>query len=163
MKRFITTLIVLIASLILASSAAADDVSDVKEAWVKVNAAFNAGDVDIMSQYIHAEASLFNYEGRTLSEGFDKDGFKAGFDAGLKFDWDANHLNVKVYGNAAVVTGYHVGTITLPNGDVSQGTRRFSEVWIKENGNWKQVHRHASQLEPVPRETLSSTEATNGQ
>ena len=164
MKRVFMILIVFVASIILSNRAIADDAADVKAAWLKSNAALNSGNADAASQSLHPEATLFNYGGRTLNDRwFNPEGLKAAFEAGLKCDWNANHLNVKVYGNAAVVTGYHVGTITPPNGNVSQGTRRFSEFWIKQDGKWTCVHRHASQLEPVPRETLSPPEATNGQ
>jgi len=138
---------------LIPTMANADDVSDVKTSWLKLNQAQNAGDVEVMSQFYYPERSLFDYAGRTLrvSEGFDKAAYKAAFDSGVKFNWNANHLDAKVYGNAAVVTGYHVGTITNADGSIAQGTRRFSEFWIKEGKSWKQVHRHASMLEPVPR------------
>ena len=163
MKRLITTVIVLIASITLVSAAVADDAADVKAAWLKVNAAMNSGDIDVIAQHTHPKGSLFNYSGRLLRESFNADGLKAAFDAGLKFNWGVRSLQATVYGNAAVVTGYHVGTITSENGDINRGTRRFSEFWIKQGGKWKQVHRHASQLEPVQRETIAAPTATNGQ
>ena len=164
MKRLITTLIVLTVSLTLMSAATADDAADVKAAVLKLDEAFNAGDVEVISEYLSGR-SLFNFRGRLLNvaEGFDKDGLKSAFEAGLKFDRSWKHLDVKVYGNAAVVTGYHGGRTTRTNGSFIQGTRRVSEFWIKQSGTWKQVHRHASQLESALREEISPPEATNGQ
>ena len=132
---------------------------------LKLNAAFNAGDVEVMSEYRLSGRSLFGFRGRLLNvaEGFDKDGLKSAFEAGLKFNRSWKHLDVKVYGNAAVVTGYHGGRTTGTNGTFIQGTRRVSEFWIKQGGKWKQVHRHASQLESAQREEISPQEATNGQ
>ena len=164
MKLLATTAMVLLSGMILASAAAADDAADVREAVLKLDAAFNAGDVEVISQYIHPERSLFNYQGRILSEGgFNPSILKTEFDEGLKFNWRIRHLGVKVYGNAAVVTGYHVGTITLLDGAVQRGTRRISEFWIKQDGKWMRVHRHASQLEPPVRETIEPQPATNTQ
>ena len=41
---------------------------------------------------------------------------QANFDAGLKWSVELQDLKVDVYGDAAVVTGYLVGTVTLPDG-----------------------------------------------
>ena len=165
MKRVIAVAMVLVGSLVLSSKAAADDADDVKAAVLKSNEAWNSGDVDVMAQYLHPRRSLFNYRGRLLnkSEGFDKDALKAAFEAGLKVNRTWRHLDVKVYGNAAVVTGYHVGRTTRPDGSYIQGARRVSEFWTKQNGQWKRVHRHASQSEAAPRERMSAPqESTNG-
>lgn len=146
MKRLIAILMVLVGGMVLTTIASADDVAD---AVLELLAAMNAGDVHAWTQKTHPERSIFFYGGELLSEGFDKNSLKAALDAGLKFDCVIRHLGVKVYGNAAVVTGYNVGTLTLPDGTSQQGSRRFSEVWIKTGGQWKQVHRHASRVLPA--------------
>jgi hypothetical protein len=56
------------------------------------------------------------------------------------------HLEVRVYGDAAVVTGYLEGPITLTDGSRRQGTRRVTAVWIKQGNDWKEVHDHMSPL-----------------
>jgi len=145
MKLLVALLIILVWGLVLTTAANADDVDDVKAAVLAVDAAFNTGDVDAFAQYMHPEHSSF-FPGELLLEGFSKDRLKALFDSGLKFDLETRHLNVKIYGNTAVATGYNVGTITLPDGTINQLTNRFTEVWIKQQGKWKRVHIHASPL-----------------
>ena len=161
MKRLIAILMLLSGGMVLTNVAAADDAADVKAAWLDLNAAFNAGDVDTIAQYIHPDASIFVSRGRLLREGFNKDRFKALIDDGLKFDRWVRHLSVKVYGNTAVVTGYHKGFITGTSGTISRGATRFSEVWIKQKGKWMSVHRHASFLTARPRELIPPPAATD--
>jgi hypothetical protein len=63
------------------------------------------------------------------------------------------HLEVKVYGDAAIVTGYLQGPITLTDGSRRQGTRRVTAVWIKQGSEWREVHDHMSPLVlPLPAE-----------
>ena len=141
---------VFVFGMVLTTVAEADDAADVKAAVLEFLAAMNAGDANAWGQKVHSGFSIFYYDGELLSEGFDRDGLKAAIAAGLKFNWEIRHLGVKVYGNAAVVTGYNVGTLTLPDGTSQEGSRRFSEVWIKTGSQWKQVHRHASPVLPPP-------------
>ena len=161
MRRLIAILMLLSGGMVLTNVAAADDAADVKAAVLDVNAALNAGDVDTVAKYIHPDSNRFNLGGRLLIEGFNKDRLKTGIDDGLNFNRQIRHISVKVYGNAAVVTGYLLGSVTYPNGTISRGTRRFSEVWIKQQGKWIVVHRHDSQLEPRPRELIPPPAATD--
>jgi len=165
MKRLITALIVLTASLILTSTATADDAADVKAAVLKLTEALNSGDAEAIPEYLSVDSG-FSYRGRLFSR-WEGDvtvaWYKSLFDAGVKWNWSWRHLDVKVYGNAAVVTGYQEGNYTHSSGTIVQGTKRVSEFWIKQGGKWKRVHRHVSQLEPAQREVVSPQEATNGQ
>jgi ketosteroid isomerase-like protein len=148
MKRLVILLLVLSAFLFHITSALADDATDVKAAVLESQKAMNAGNATAAAQYVHPERSIFFYGGQLLMEQFDASGLKAAFDAGLKFNWDIRHLDVKVYGDGAIVTGYNVGTITSADGTTHQGSRRFSEFWTKSGGKWLQVHRHASHVLP---------------
>ena len=145
MRQLIAILMLLVGSLVLTTEAKADDVDDVKAAVLAVDDAYNRGDVDAIAQYMHSEHSRFPAAG-LLAEGFSKEGLKAAFDAGLKLDITARHLDVKIYGNTAVATGYIEGSITSQDGTIDQTTLRFTEVWIKQGGKWKRVHIHSSPL-----------------
>ena len=81
---------------------------------------------------------------------------------GFKYNRYIRHIDVRVYGNAAVVSGYKTGSITWPSGNKTAGNIRFSEVWIKQGGQWKTVHGHASPLEPARFEMIAPV-ATDGQ
>ena len=59
-------------------------------------------------------------------------------------------MEVKVYGgDTAVVTGYLVGTTTVPNGTTNQLSDRRTAVMIKQGGQWKEVRHHQSPLKGV--------------
>jgi len=137
--------ILMIGSLVLTTVATADDADDVKAAQLALIAALNEGDVEIIAQYLLSEHSRFPAE-RLLVEGFTKEDLKAAFNAGLKLAITARHLDVKIYGNTAIATGYIEGSITLPGGIFEEIRQRFTEVWIKQGNNWKRVHIHSSPL-----------------
>ena len=105
MKRLIDLLIVLVGCLVLTAVAAADDAADIKAAQRAQFAAYNASDTDAVAQYVLQEQSRFVGDGSLLTVGFNRNGLKAAFGAGVKFNRQFRHLDVKVYGNAAVVTG----------------------------------------------------------
>ena len=149
-KKFLVSIL---GCLLLTGQTVADDAGDVESAVLALNTAANQGDVKTIVKYIADSRTLFNIRGRMLSHygKMDADGLKSIFEAGLKIDRRWKNLEVEVYGDAAVVTGYHIGRNTNANGGFSEGNRRVTEVWTKMDSGWKRVHRHASQLEPLPR------------
>jgi ketosteroid isomerase-like protein len=131
--------------------AMADDVDDVKAAVESYFAALNSGNGAAMARYRIPEYSVFAGGGlidRSSSTAQQRDDFQALADAGRKLNLRIQHLDVRVYGNAAVVTGYLMGIDTAPDGTVSQSRQQRTGVWIKQGGQWKEVHRHASRLFP---------------
>ncbi len=146
MKRLTAILMILVGGVVLTTVAYADDKADVKAAQAALAAAYNAGDADAVAQYRLPESSGFFPEGGLLDEEFDKNRLKAAFDSGLKLNIYFHHIDVKVYDNAAVVTGYEVGMVTYADGTTFKGPRRLSSVWIKQGGRWKQAHVHISMI-----------------
>ena len=144
MKRLIAITTVLVVGLFFATVATADDVDDVKAAQLALVAALNEGDVEAHGQHVLSEANGFFSDGGLLAEVWRGEQMQAAIDAGFKVDIQLRHLDAKVYDNTAVVTGYLTGVITLPNGTTHKGPRRFSAVWIKQAGQWKQIHLHVS-------------------
>ena len=69
----------------------------------------------------------------------------AGIEAGtLKYlVMDKSKVEVRIYGDAAVVTGTIRATITV-DGREQTGTDLFTEVLIKKNGKWQCVTVHGS-------------------
>ena len=131
--------------------AIADDVDDVKAALERYFAALNSGNGAAMAQHRIPGYSVFAGGGlieRSGSVAQQRDDFQAEADAGTKLNLQIRHLEVRVYGNAAVVTGYLTGTNTAPDGTVIQPRQQRTGVWIKQGGQWREVHRHASQLFP---------------
>jgi len=75
---------------------------------------------------------------------------RANIDAGLDFNVQVRHIDVKVYGNAAVATYYTVGTTEYPDGTVLSGVFRASITAIKQGRQWKFAHIHISPLQSQP-------------
>jgi ketosteroid isomerase-like protein len=129
--------------------AMADDVDDVKAAVQSYYAALNSGNGAALVQLRIPEYSFFGGSGlidRSSSSAQQRDDFQALADAGRKLDLQLRHVEVRVYGNAAVVTGYSTGTNTAPDGTVNQTRQQRTGVWIKQGGQWREAHRHASPL-----------------
>ena len=127
----------------------ADDVDDVRAAVQKYITALNTGDANAYVQSRMPEYSVFG--GGGLIEKFhsleeQRNGFQGLVDSGVRINRQIRHLDVKVYGNAAVVTCYVVGTTTGPDGTTQSLSNQRTGVWIKQGGQWKEAHRHTSPL-----------------
>ena len=143
--------VILVVGMFLTTVAMADDVDDVKAAVQRYIATLNDDDANTYVQYRIPEYSVF--AGGGLIERFhsleeQRNGFQGRVDSGFRISRQLRHLDVKVYGIAAVVTGYMLGTNTAPDGTVNQQRSQRTGVWIKQGGQWKEVHRHSSPLLP---------------
>ncbi len=146
--KTLTTLLVV--GVFLTTVAIADDVDDVKAAIQRRQVAANSGDAFAGTQILIEGVTSFGPTGGLL-ERFDleerRKDRQASFDAGLKFNLQDRHIEVRVYGNStAVATSYRVGTITRPDGTTGQPNNRVTTVWIKQGGQWKIAHVHISPL-----------------
>ncbi len=146
--KALTTLLVV--GMFLTTGAMADDMDDVKAAAQSYLAAINAGSSAVM-QYRIPERSSFNRGGGLLGRPTSsleeqKNAFEAEVRAGIKRNYQITHMEVRVYGNTAVVTGYLTGTRTQPDGTVIQMRDRRTGVFVKQGGQWKEVHHHQSPL-----------------
>ncbi len=131
--------------------AMADDVADVKAAVQSYFAAISSGNAAAVARYRIPEYSVFVGGGlldRSSSIAQQRADFQALTDTGREVDLRIQHLEVRIYGNTAVFTGYVTGTNTLSDGTVIQSRQQRTGVWIKQGGQWKEVHRHASPLFP---------------
>jgi len=147
--KALTTLLVV--GMFLTTVAIADDADDVKAAVQRFYAALNAGDAGALTELYAAGTTRFG-TGGALLETFDsleekRKNQQAAFDAGPKYNLQARHIDVRVYGNStAVATSYGVGRLTFPDGTTGQPNNRITAVMIKQGGQWKIVHRHLSPL-----------------
>ena len=131
--------------------AMADDVDDVRAAVQSYFAAINSGNAAAVVRYRIPEYSVFVGGGlidRSSSIAQQRADFQALTDTGREVDLRIQHLEVRIYGNTAVFTGYVTGTNTLLDGTVIPSRQQRTGVWIKQGGQWKEVHRHASPLFP---------------
>ncbi len=145
--KTLTTLFVV--GMFLTTVAMADDVDDVKAAIQRYFVALNSGDAQALAQGHLEGFTSFGFAGGLL-ESFDsveeqRKNRQAAVDAGVKFNLQDRHLDVRIYGSStAVATSYWVGTITLPNGNTVRPNNRITTVWVKQGGQWKIAHVHNS-------------------
>ncbi len=147
--KALTTLFVV--GMFLTTVAMADDVDDVKAAVMGHYAALNAGDANAYAQYYPSESSVFAGGGllttyHSVEER--KNNIQNAVNAGLKRNLGLQHMEVRIYGTTAIVTGYLMGTSTAADGTVTQVRSQRTEVLIKQGGQWKSVHNHRSPLFP---------------
>ncbi len=146
--KALTTLLVV--GMFLMPAALADDADDVKAAVQELFAAIRAGDADGRVSRRMPEFSIFGRGGGLLETSNSPEerrkAFQASVAAGFKRNYQPRNVEVKVYGNTAVVTCYLVGTLTAPNGDINRWTDRRTGVWIKQGGKWKEAHMHQSPI-----------------
>jgi ketosteroid isomerase-like protein len=144
--KALTTLLVL--GMFLMPAALADDADDVKAALQRFGTALDTGDANAYIQSHAARRTSFGARGGLLatSDSLEevRSGFQADYDAGLRYDVQQRHVEVSVYGDTAVTTSYGVGRITRPDGTTGQVNNRITRVWVKQGGQWKQVHQHIS-------------------
>jgi hypothetical protein len=104
-------------------------------------------DTENLNRHFLSENSVFGRDGGPRSA-FNASYLDSEFEAGLRYKLKWRHLDIKMYGDTAVSTGYAIGTVTQPDGAIKTGTWRTSLVWVKKDGVWKVAHDHTSELFP---------------
>ena len=156
MRRLITRVTILLVGVLLTAVAWAGDVEDVKAEYIKHITRSRTGEIDafvdqhmvghtafgpgsgLLTRFDSPEAEKRSRGGRFRASG--------GEPIFVNVAGVLRHLEVQVYGNAAVVTCYLQGNISMPDGTSRPGTRRVTAVWIKQGDLWKEVHDHMSPL-----------------
>ena len=131
------------------SATIADDTDDVKAAFLSHFATLRAHDSRSMAQNYMPDYTEFSGGGGLLigtatHEEMGK-ARQAVFD-NVNITLQPRNVEVKVYGNTAVVIAYLVGSITPPNGETIRVSDRRTGVWVKQGGKWKEVHMHQSPI-----------------
>ncbi len=148
MRKYFSLLFAGAAVLLMAPLASLAQEEEIKAATLEHIEFLNAGDAAAHVQLHLPGASSFD-DGQ-LEEGVSLEdqiaNLQAEFDAGLKIDVGVWDLKVKVYGDAAVVTCYLVGTVTSPDGPTAEIRVARSTFMIRQGGRWLEAHSHLSTL-----------------
>ena len=143
----------LVIGMFLTTVAMADDADDVEAVVREHFTTLNAGNMDAhLEQHHVAQLNRFMRNGlRVHFSSFEeqKNQIRAVYDNGSKYNLQLRDVEVNVYGNSAVFSGYLTGTIVRRNGTVSV-TDRYSAMLVKQGGQWKTVHTHNSALRIPP-------------
>lgn len=151
MIRFLTTIALCLGLAALAYAAtAADEEAEIKRIMqAHLDDINNERSAEIARHHLPGH-SEYSANGRPLgiSGSFEEQLARndAIFDGGFTFDWHHKDLNVQIFGDAAVVTGYVVGTTNPPNADPISINNRRTTVLLKRQGKWQEIHVHNSPL-----------------
>lgn len=124
-------------------------IDEVRQAHAAHIAGLNQGNVAALMDLLHPQGTFFHIDGNLLNLNPDHQTLQQGYAAGLAYQVQMRHEQIDLYDNSAVVTAYAVGSITWPGGKTLSGTWRYTSVWIKTDGAWRNVHVHASPLTPL--------------
>ncbi len=145
-----TTLIAVLAGMIFAPSALADDADDVRAAIEQHYYLFQTGDLDASMTKFHLDDfTMFLADGAVLWESdYDAVAGRMGATVDIpRVNVRMTNFKAQMYDDVAVVTFFLVGT--YGEGDETRRvTNRASAVWIKTAGEWKEAHHHESPLHP---------------
>lgn len=108
--------------------------------------AWNEGDMETYLRYVSPEVYGFGVSGDLEDRARPFDSLRTLYDAGYKPNVTYRHRNLRIYAGTAVTTTYLVGTVTKPDGSVTEGVFRYSEARVKQDGIWKLVQYHLSPL-----------------
>jgi uncharacterized protein (TIGR02246 family) len=128
--------------------ARADERDEILEAVDAVAVAWNAGDVDAIQEHYAPDFTRYSSGGDSLGGVWNWAGMRRWFESGAKTAVSVDDPQATVYGNTAIVTAYKTVTITRPDSTSETTTRRATTVWVKLEGQWKEVHSHTSLLMP---------------
>jgi ketosteroid isomerase-like protein len=151
--QILTSIFVL---LFVCEEVAAGDKEDVVATFGAILDGFTNGDMDAAQKRISPEAYAFPGGGGLLVsigsadvgvlKGMQR--YKEKVEAGYRAEQQRLHSDVKVYGDTAILTEYHMKRRTFPDGTTQNVKLRITAVLVKQKGQWKLVHHHNSLLFP---------------
>ena len=125
------------------SAAAGSVEAELKAIEAKWDAANLKGDIAALDAIFAASFITTNAEGKTRTKAEVLASLKSGE---TKYQSaQADDLKVTVYGDAAVVNGRWKGKV-VEKGKLVDSTERFTDFFVKQNGQWKCVASHASNI-----------------
>ena len=132
---------------VLASGSAGAQEAEVRAAVSETFAALVERDVPKFAGFYHDDTRGFFVDRANMIEGFSSLAVRVAFATGLRLNVVMSDLDSKVYGNAAVSRAVFRGSVTLPGGATASGTWLYSETRVLDDGIWKVIQYHLSQLE----------------
>ncbi|RMH14264.1 MAG: nuclear transport factor 2 family protein [Gemmatimonadetes bacterium] len=123
--------------------------AEVEAAVRETLAAWKAGDFEAFATFYHPDARGFFLDGGALLRGFNVAALQAAYNTGFRAELELRELDVAVFGSSAISAALLDGTLTLPSGDVIDGTWRYTETRVTRDGRWQIVQYHFSRFEPL--------------
>ena len=143
------TLVCVMAAVALTAPApmlAQSSADEVRTAVAGIYAALDSADVDAVMQYMmDGGYTEITADGRSVV--IDEAFLRRVLVPGLRANLRAEDVDVRLYGEAALVTGVRVGGVLRAAAPPPDDRLRLTMLWARDAGRWKLVHLH---LSPVP-------------
>jgi hypothetical protein len=123
----------------------ADDMKTLKLLNAKFINNFVTNDTVSHSKIIHKDFVCIGPSGQYINRKDYMSGWLHGFDGFIY--WDYRDERISIFGNTALV---HAANkyVVVSNGKENKGMAMYTDVYIKENGEWKCVQAQISKLSP---------------
>ena len=151
MSRAFTIALAALVGLTIASSGRPQrsmDEAALREELKRVFDALAGGDIGFFNKHYVPEVSRFHLGGVPLDVGWDSEkaaGVSDYFSRGWRIHTDSYDVaDLRIYGDFAVTAGTAIATETSVEGRSEQRDFRFTYVWMKQEGRWKEIHHHVS-------------------
>jgi hypothetical protein len=158
-KRFVAVLIIAIFCLpaVANRSQQSDDVAELSRLESVWNDAYTSGKVEPLDQLLANDLIVTMTDMATLNKAQSIGLLRSGH---LKFPrYETSDIRIRVYNDAAVVTGRLQRTRTV-NGNNVDDDWRFTKVYVRRSGKWQIVAWHAStSAKPNSRDITNSWDA----
>lgn len=134
-----------------APSSDANDEQTVISIEKKLCEAFLRGDAGYLSTIYHSDLVQTNVRGEVSNKIQEITELR---DKAMRYDrFESSDLKVHLYGNAAVVTGRSdIEGLVKASGRVIHASVRFTDTFIRQNGQWQIVAIHTTSI-PTPPQT----------
>lgn len=146
MKRFPIAVTVVVVVFTLAglaqqkSGSVEQELLKLEQDWTNANL---KADVAVLDRILADDYTWINQEGVLRTKAQNLELIKSG---GLVIpSMVTDDMKVRIYGDAAVVTGRNTFKATLEGKDFN-GQERWTDTWIKRNGRWQCVATHNSMI-----------------
>jgi len=136
--------LVLAMSMALSLGARAGEPAGAREATADLYARMSANDLPGVSRYLPADGFTELGSGPATPRRLDAAAFAGLFRSGARIALRVTDLQVQRVGDAVVVTGVRVGSITLPGATAVEMTAPFTMVWTQAGAQWQLRHVHLS-------------------
>lgn len=121
--------------------------AEVQAALEAAIAAWSEGDFDAFASHFHPDVRGFFMDGAPLARGLDVATLRMAHEAGVAVTVAVRDVDVRIYDRTAATVAYLEGSVGLPGGAGSiGGAWRYSDMRVREDGRWKVVQYHISQM-----------------
>ena len=148
------TIVLLIAVVLMSTSEARAQETDedrVRDAVVELYETLSTKNTNAVVRYMHPDGYTEFSESWGRLFVLDEEYIRNALASDFEIDLAVRDLEVTVYGDAAIVTGYRVGSIR----SAYEVTLRLSMVWVKESGEWRLAHVHLSPSRSITSDSVA--------